>query len=181
MLVLKNQIPLHAVDSALDHVRSHPREQLEWPARRWHPAILQLLSYLPAQRGLLCDPQIVVRTFADEKTHPSDGCTMHVDQVPEWAPSGSSYEAIIGVALTWQSHRNGAVVFSSLFSSLEGKCPESATVQPTLLAGDAVVFGGNEPHCTGIFEDALAPARVSVYFRFLDTNGAALPSRVSHW
>lgn len=153
MKVLHNQIPPPAVKIAFDHILHLPKEELSWPVHRWHPKVLQLLAYLPAQRGELCDPQIVYDWW--DNPSKSDGYTMHKDQPPEWA-NGRRYDTIYGVALTQHDRLNGAVIFSDYF----------VDTQPHLNAGDVVEFGPRQEHCTGIFHPQ-GGSRISVYFRFL--------------
>lgn len=149
MIVLKRQIPEHGITLAKRYVHSIRLQDIGAPALRWDPKILQLLAYLPAQRGELCDPQIVIHW--PDRRHIM--LSWHVDEPPPWA-SGRGYSVIFGIPLTTSEVQDdGSVKFSHQYV-------------PPMELGDVVMFGPSELHSRGTNRTRLP--RYAVYFRFLE-------------
>jgi hypothetical protein len=151
MKVLSERVPSHAVKKARDFVSILPQEELEWPSHRLAFQIMQLLAYLPATIGILCEPQIVRQPGGGTDPVFLD---FHRDQEPPWA-NGRKYHVIYGVALTNQYYANGGVAFDHA-GRLE---------IPNLGPGSVYAFGREELHSPGV--NQTNEARMAIYFRFL--------------
>jgi hypothetical protein len=151
MKVLSERVPMFAIRKARDYVAEIPTEELEWPSHRCSYVIMQLLAYLPATIGVLCEPQIVRQQGGGTDPVFLD---FHRDQEPPWA-NGRKYHVIYGVALTDQSYLNGGVAFNQL----------GRIEIPHLGPGSVYSFGREELHSPGV--NQTDEARMAIYFRFL--------------
>lgn len=150
MKILKERIPEPALKRIREFILNIPEEELEWPIHRWNPEILKMLSYIPAQDGELCDPQIVVQKQGTDPYF----LEFHTDKEPEWA-EGRTYVKIVGVAVSGQSYENGGLSFITA-GGIE--CP-------TLWTGSIFSFEPWEHHSPGV-NQRMSP-RVAIYFRWL--------------
>jgi ectoine hydroxylase-related dioxygenase (phytanoyl-CoA dioxygenase family) len=160
-------VPQKLIDDALRilHIdlleNGHSAETLgEWLwAMHWFPhlnyraEILALAEALPAewQRGVLCDPQILLQF---PHVGPEPEIVFHVDEEPGWA-QGRRYTQIVGVPLTpWRRENGGLLV------NVDGE-PVAVELDP----GDAVMLDPALEHSGGV--NRTGSPRYGVYFRWL--------------
>lgn len=151
MQKLDARVPPQVVNEVREFVLDIPYNELDWPIHRWDPNIMKLLSYIPVQRGQVCDPQIVVQPKGGEPYF----FEFHADQEPDWA-NGRKYTSIVCVCITEQNYQNGGVCFKD----------SNGVLCPSFSEGTIFSFEPHELHSPGV--NQRDEPRVSIYFRWLD-------------